>query len=81
MAVFRAVQGFILAAPKGKMPLVVHEGDIDYMDYDGKRHLFTADDRIVKGRTHLFVLVDGSVEQATAVPGEKRSVKLMTKEK
>lgn len=81
MALFRALQGFILAAPKGKQPMIVHEGDIDYLDYDGTRQLFKPGDRVMAGRAHLFVQVDGSVEIATAVPGEKRSVKAPAKTK
>lgn len=40
-----------------------------------KGQIFRADDPIVKGREHLFRLLDvPDVEQATAAPGEKRTV-------
>lgn len=39
-----------------------------------------SDDPIVKGREHLFVPAEDSVEAATAAPGEKRNTRRLKKE-
>lgn len=59
----RAVTSFIVADKKG-IGRLVSEGD-----------LLPVDDPVMKGRAHLFVDLEEGVEQATASPGEKRSVR------
>lgn len=71
MSTVRAKETFFVGSPiKGKPSTLVNVGDV-----------FDAKDKIVKGRTHLFEPTDEAakrntavVEQATAAPGELRTV-------
>lgn len=59
MAILRCKQSFHAIG----RPVMVHRGQ-----------LFDSSDPIVRGREQLFEAVDDLVEQATAAPGERRSI-------